>query len=124
MDQDAQLSFLLEKKLQMLVEIATKKYDRDISELKAHVQHLNQELETLRSNVKNIRVEQAQQPAHHSPPVHQETPTQRPVEHISDHQVAQASASGESVSLRMAKSGNYNSEDVSVEKFFYYGNKR
>ena len=128
MDQEAQLSFLLEKKLQMLVEIATKRYDREILELRAQVSHLNQELETLRSNIKNIRIEQAQKPAPAVQHAHQHLPQEAPltkqVEHISDQQVANAAASGESVSLRMAKSGNYSSEDVSVEKFFYYGNKR
>ena len=124
MDQEAQLSFLLEKKLQMLVEIATKKYDREILELRAQVNYLNQELETVRSNVKSIRIEQAQQPSPALQHAHQEAPAAKPVEHISDQQVASAAASGESVSLRMAKSGNYKSEDVSVEKFFYYGNKR
>jgi len=124
MDQEAQLSFLLEKKLQLLVEMATKKYDREILELKVQIHQLSQDVETLRANLKGIRAEQAQQPAHHAPTPHEEPKAAPRVERLSDQQVAQASASGESVSLRMAKSGNYNSEDVSVEKFFYYGNKR
>ena len=127
MEQEAQLSFLMEKRLSLLVEMATKKYDREILELKAQLHQLNGELETLRSNVKSIRVEQAQQPQQQAQPIHhehQQAQQSRPVERVSDAQIAAASNAGESVSSRMARTGNYKSEDVSVEKFFYFGNKK
>ena len=127
MEQEAQLSFLMEKRLSLLVEMATKKYDREILELKAQLHQLNGELETLRSNVKSIRIEQAQQPQQQAQPIHhehQQAQQSRPVERVSDAQIAAASNAGESVSSRMARTGNYKSEDVSVEKFFYFGNKK
>jgi multidrug resistance efflux pump len=125
MDQEQQLSFLLERQLKMLMEISTKKYDKEIAELKSHMSHLQQDLETLRANVKSIRVEQAQAAHQPAPPaVHHEPPVEHKPEHISNQEIAQASNAGESVSMRMARTGNYQSEDVSVEKFFYFGNKK
>ncbi len=125
MDQEAQLSFLMEKRLSILVEMATKKYDREILELKAQLHQVAQELETVRSTLKNIRIEQAQAPPTQAPARQQEhIPQPKPFEHISNEQIAQASNAGESVSARMARTGTYKSEDVSVEKFFYYGNKK
>ena|SRR3989338_8939969 len=121
MDQEQQLSFLLERQLKMLIEISTKKYDHEISSLKATVASLQQEIDTLRANVKSIRVEQAQQPVHqhaHEAPLH-------PVVAAAREQAPQeAPRPNETVSMTMARTGNYKSEDVSVDKFFYFGNKK
>ena len=117
MEQEQQLSFLLERQLKMLIEIATKKYDSEITALKSHVATLQQDIETLRANVKSIRVEQSQAPQ----PVQHVQQHSAPVE---QHHVDAAPRQNETPSMTMARTGNFKSEDVSVDKFFYFGNKK
>lgn len=109
----------------MLVEISTKKYDQEIISLKSHIASLQQDVDTLRANVKSIRTEQASQIVHHAPTQqHAQNHEQQhssPIEHVSQNS---APRQNETPSQTMARTGNYKSEDVSVDKFFYYGNKR
>ncbi len=104
----------------MLIEISTKKYDQEINGLKAHVSSLQQDVDTLRANVKSIRAEQANQPVHHAP-VQQHVQHSAPTEHA-HHETAPRQ--NETPSQTMARTGNFTSEDVSVDKFFYFGNKK
>ncbi len=120
MDQEQQLSFLLERQLKMLIEISTKKYDQEIASLKSTVASLQQDIGTLRANVKSIRTEQAQSPIHTAPiQQHVQAQPSRVEQHMD-----MAPRPNETPSMTMARTGNFKSEDVSVDKFFYFGNKK
>jgi len=66
--------YLMEKKVQLLVEMATKKYGTRIKELEGQLMKMQGDVDTLRTNVKGLRSEPVQTPTIQPLPV-QEQPT-------------------------------------------------
>ena len=101
-------NFFIQKQVETMLEINNKKLVSEISALKDSVSKLSQEI----SDLKKMRVSQPAPEPRHEP--RQETLKQEPVNE-------QRATSSES--LRPGY-GDYNPEDVSVTKMFYFGNKR
>lgn len=100
-------SFFIQKQMETMLEINNKKLVSEISALKDSVSKLSQEI----SDLKKMRVSQPAPEPRHEP--RQETLRQEP-----------SSQQQSSSSDLRPRYGDYNPEDVSVTKMFYFGNKR
>lgn len=157
MTQEPQLDYLMEKKLQLIVDMSSKKYEQKLAELQRQLDDAFSQIDTLKTNVKNLRSEQSSQqfqPAPQHPQFQQAQPPQQFSQQPSgqDQSLSQQFAqfqqqnSGQQPQQPFApqgspqpaqaqqappqrntttseKCGGYTSDDVSVEKFFYFGKK-
>jgi len=104
---------LIEKKFQILLDQNVKSFKDDLRNLQDTVEFLQQELSKMHQ-----RVSKLQQPVKivQQDPVKEEQVTQvvqeQPVEHEKEETTSHP------------RSGNLTSSDVSIEKFFYYGNSK
>lgn len=150
MDQEQQLSYLMEKKLQLLVEMQTKKYEQDIAQLKEQLASVMSQLQTVQSNVKGLRQDVSlpqthkvpeppvrqevqlnlQQPPKQEQPLYQPQPQAQtqpaqpqgiPLSNGGEQRQLPTPPQKESVTAE--KCGDWTPEDVSVDKFFYFGTK-
>ena len=121
-----------QKRIELMLEMATKKYENEINSLKQAMISLSNELASVKRQVTNISFQQpvAQNIQQQAPQLQQiQQPQKSPVEIIDvrpkeerqQEFVSGAARNSEPVRPRY---GDYKSEDVSIEKFFYYGNKR
>ncbi|HLC60771.1 MAG TPA: hypothetical protein VJJ52_05050 [Candidatus Nanoarchaeia archaeon] len=133
---EQQLDAFTQKRFELMVEMATKKLQHEIESLKVAFNSLNAELNSMKSQVSRIQF-QPQQSHHISRPaaegsqpayedqslsVKKETKIvdcrpdgERTVEFVSG-----SSKNSEPIRPRF---GDYKSEDVSIDKFFYFGRK-
>lgn len=120
-----EMDILYQKKIELMLDIATKKYDKEISTLKQEIETLkkflsaaNNEIGTLK-NHNNIDIEQDIQnrPQSQQPKKKVEIVDLRPKE---EQQEIDKSKNAEPLRPRY---GDYKSEDVSIEKFFYFGRR-
>lgn len=135
MDQEQQLSYLMERKLQLLVEMHTKKYEKEITSLKEQLASVMTQLETMQTNVKGLRQDVSLPPSQKLP---EQSPRQEiqlnlqrqpildtpsiPLNDGGQQQQLPRSTPADS-SVTSQKCGEYTPDDVSVEKFFYFGAK-
>lgn len=90
--------YLMEKKIEYLIDMKVNKLKSDLDEATNHIKKMAEEIEVLKNKVQrlNIGVEPQTRLAGEKE-VKKEKPN--------------------------SKTGNFSSEDVSVDKIFYYGNK-
>lgn len=108
---------LLEKKFQIILSQSVKTLKDDLTNLQDTVEFLQQELSKLHQKVAKI-----QQPT--QPLVQQSQPTQfqQPVQQMQTQQPQQQQVQKpEEPKQYNPRQGNLTSEDVKIEKFFYYG---
>lgn len=129
-------SLMQQKKFEILLEMQSKKYEAEISSLKQAISSIAGELNSVKSQVSRMQFtpQQMQSPQR----VLVEQPHQYPQQEAPAKKAdiidcrPQHERKGEFVSSSSAKIaepirpryGDYKSEDVSIGKFFYYGNKR
>ena len=133
---EQQLDAFTQKRFELMVEMATKKLQQEIDSLKAAFNSLNGELNSMKSQVSRMQF-QPQREAHHvSRPVAEEQPiieeqsvSAKKEVHIVDcrpdgerQQEFKSGAARNSEPIR-PRFGDYKSEDVSIDKFFYFGRK-
>ncbi|MEK6949502.1 MAG: hypothetical protein AABX34_04720 [Nanoarchaeota archaeon] len=104
-------SYLLEKKFEIMIGTATKKVLAEIAGLKESISALQNEL----NDVKRARPQSAPMPAASSP-------------YSSAANIPQNTSNGSSnnhpsSTVARPRFGDYKPEDVSVDKFFYFGKK-
>ncbi len=103
---------LLEKKFQIMLSQSVKTLKDDLTNLQDTVEFLQQELSKLHQKVAKIQQPVAQpQPAQFSQPV-QQIQTQQPQQNVQR---------PEEPKPTHPRQGNLTSDDVKIEKFFYYG---
>ena len=124
-----------QKRFELMIEMATKKMQLEINSLKEHIGSLNSEIGSLKSQVSRIQFAPQRAAEHRQESVSQEYQEQqsqekreakivdcRPHDERTDSfQSGSAKNSQEPIRPRF---GDYQSKDVSIEKFFYFGNKR
>lgn len=117
---DQQSDFLIQKKVEIMLEMNNKKFIEEIQNLKQEISNLHLQVQNLKSELQNnvnreINTEHTASPAvkqtvqnevvqQQEPPRVQETVQEKPKD-------------------PHPRQGNYTPEDVSIEKMFYYGNK-
>jgi hypothetical protein len=131
-------SALLEAKYQYLFEQSFRKFEREVGELKAHLSRVTTELDMLRADLRQLasqherlKAERAAAPVHAAPA---QPAVNHDIESLRQQLVSEPVAAPAPVQAVEAKpeepkkpqhprQGNYKPEDVSVEKFFYFGHK-
>ena len=98
---------LLEKKYQLLISMSTKQFETEIAALKTQVQ-------TLAEDIRKIRVEMAS--ARTLPEQKTDVKEEKAPE--------QAAPKPEEKKPEHPRQGQYTSQDVAIDKMFYFGNKR
>ena len=102
---------LIERKFELLLEMQAQKIGKELTELKQAMSQLNNEIARLKTRLNGIR--QAA-PAPAAPPQPQQSQPQ---------QSQPTAAKSEEKKEPHPRHGNYNSDDVSIEKFFYTGKR-
>mgnify|MGYP001602263288 CR=1 FL=1 len=130
---EQQLDAFTQRRFELMVEMATKKLQQEIQGLKDQMASLHSELGSMKSQLSRAQFQQPQQ-AHHSQPSEHVRAEEPGVEakkevHIVDcrpngekHEEFQSGAAKNSEPIR-PRFGDYKSEDVSIDKFFYFGRK-
>lgn len=133
---EQQLDAFTQKRFELMVEMATKKLQQEIDSLKVAFNSLNGELNSMRSQVSRMQFQPQEQHHHVSGPAAEEQPAyeEQSVSAKKDVKIVDCRPDGERkgefVSGSAKKSepirprfGDYKSEDVSIDKFFYFGRK-
>ena len=128
-------SLMQQKKFEILLEMQSKKYEAEISSLKQAISAIAGEINSIKGQVSRMQfapqqmqspqrvlVEQPQQFQQQESPVKKvEIVDCRPKSERKEEFVSSSAKNAEPIRPRF---GDYTSQDVSIEKFFYYGNKR
>ena len=128
-------SLMQQKKFEILLEMQSKKYESEISSLKQAISAIAGEINSIKGQVSRMQfapqqmqspqrvlVEQPQQFQQQESPVKKvEIVDCRPKSERKEEFVSSSAKNAEPIKPRY---GDYTSQDVSIEKFFYYGNKR
>ena len=132
---EQQLDAFTQKRFELMVEMATKKLQQEIDSLKVAFNSLNGELNSMKSQVSRMQF-QPQQAHHASRQVSEEQPAyeepavsaKKDVKIVDcrpdgERKVEFVSGSAKNSEPIRPRFGDYKSEDVSIDKFFYFGRK-
>ena len=126
---EQQLDAFTMKRFELLIEMATKKLQNEINLLKETVCSQAGEINSLKSQLNRIQFQQPSQPIQRTLVENQSQATAkkevgivdcRPESDKKEEFVSGAAKNSEPVRPRF---GDYKSEDVSIDKFFYFGRK-
>ncbi|MEK6892392.1 MAG: hypothetical protein AABX25_04355 [Nanoarchaeota archaeon] len=134
---EQQLDAFTQKRFELMVEMATKKLQQEIDSLKVAFNSLNGELNSIKSQVSRAQFQPPQQSHHVSGPVAEESQPAYEEQSVSakkDVKIVDCRPDGERKGEFVSGSaknsepirprfGDYKSEDVSIDKFFYFGRK-
>ncbi|MBI3026553.1 hypothetical protein HYY70_00415 [Candidatus Woesearchaeota archaeon] len=130
---EQQLDAFTQKRFELMVEMATKKLQQEIAALKEHLSLLNNEVGSLKSQITRLQF-QPQHPVqktlldNHPSPQNQQVNPKKSVEiidcrpHDERREEFKSGAEKNTEPVR-PRYGNYEPEDVSIDKFFYFGRK-
>ena len=133
---EQQLDAFTQKRFELMVDMATKKLQQEIESLKVAFNSLNGELNSMKSQVSRMQF-QPQREAHHfsrqvaeeQPVIEEQSVSAKKEVHIVDcrpdgekHEEFKSGAARNSEPIK-PRFGDYKSEDVSIDKFFYFGRK-
>ena len=126
---EQQIDAFTQKRFELIIEIATKKLQQEVSSLKDQIISLNAEIGSLKSQISRLQF----QPPHHSvqktltgetaqikPKKEIEIVDCRPENERKEDFKRGAEKNAEPIKPRY---GDYEPEDVSIDKFFYFGRK-
>ncbi len=91
---------LLEKKFELMMQMNNKRYEQEISLLRSAFTALANEFEVLRAQLSRVQEQAPPRPKEKQEPLKTETKEAHP------------------------RQGNFTSDDVSIQKMFYFGNKK
>ena len=135
-----QMDDFSQKRIEIMIEMATKKLHAEVSAMKEHVSTLNSEIGSLKSQINRLQFQ---------PPPTPKRVVREYVEEVSEEQNAQAppqvqphrevkivdcrpeadrkeefvSGAAKNAEPVRPRFGDYKSQDVSIDKFFYFGRK-
>lgn len=99
--------YMLQKKIELMIDMNSKKLMNEIANINNAIAKLNEQIETIKKNI------------HDKPTVKIE-----PIQQIEKPQVEMPhSQQGSSPAAYSVRTGNFKPEDVSVEKFFNFGKR-
>lgn len=115
--------YFQQKKFEIMLEMNNKKFATELSNMNATIAKLTEEIADLKRRMHDVRVSQtaAQESRAYSPPPVIERPIQQ------TQQTTQTTPRTEDQRVPTnpgPRTGNFKSEDVQIDKFFYFGNKR
>ena len=130
---EQQLDAFTQRRFELMVEMATKKLQQEVNALKEYVKSLNSEIGSLKSQVSRIQLQPQQthsvQRTLAEPSVEQSSVQEKKDVKIVDcrpsnekHEEFKSGAARNSEPIR-PRYGDYESKDVSIDKFFYFGRK-
>ena len=124
-----------QKRFELMIEMATKKMQQEISALKEHIVSMNSELGSLKSQVSRIQFQPHQSHQVQKTLVSANEPSEpqqmQPKKEIKivdcrpdgeRHEPFQSGAARNAEPVR-PRYGDYEPKDVSIDKFFYFGRK-
>ncbi|MBS3130831.1 hypothetical protein J4212_00205 [Candidatus Woesearchaeota archaeon] len=115
--------YMLDKKLEIMFDMNNKKLYAEITELKKAVIGLSEEVASLKKAQAQSR-HSASAPSYEEPIRHQPEPVhQAPQIHAVQNHNSQSGETRSDDGRTRARTGDYNPDDVSIDKFFYFGNK-
>ena len=132
---EQQLDAFTQKRFELMIEMATKKFQQEMQGLKEHVSSLNNEIGSLKSQISRMQFQpqQAHSVQKTLTPSQPQTENQnieakkevkivdcRPENERKEEFVSGSAKNSEPLRPRF---GDYKSEDVSIDKFFYFGRK-
>ena len=135
---EQQLDAFTQKRFELMVEMATKKLQQEITSLKDQILSLNSEMGSLKSQISRIQFQPQQshpvqktlvEPQHREQPVREQSSKPRkdveivdcrPEDERKEDFKSGAERNAEPVKPRY---GDYEPKDVSIDKFFYFGRK-
>ena len=121
---DQQLDAFTQKRFELMIEMATKKLQQEMEVLKATISSLNSEIGSIKGQISRTQF----QPQHTGEPSEQSSEGSPKVKIIDCRPVGEKREEFRSSSSKNAEPvkpryGDYKPEDVSIEKFFYFGRK-
>jgi len=128
---EQQFDSFTQKRFELMIEMTTKKLQQEIAALKDYVSSLNKEIGSLKSQVSRLQF-QPQQPHSVQRTLAEQNESQliqkkevkivdcRPENEKHEEFQSGSAKNAEPVKPRY---GDYQSDDVSIEKFFYFGRK-
>ncbi len=130
---DQQIDIFTQKRFELMFEMATKKLQQEIQGLKEHVASLNSEMGSLKSQVSRLQFQPQQshsvqrtlpesQPQIESPQVKKDVKIVDCRPENEKHEDFQSGSAKNAEPIR-PRYGDYESKDVSIDKFFYFGRK-
>ncbi len=126
---DQQLDIFTQKRFELMIDMATKKLQQEIAALKDQITSLNSEIGSLKSQVtrlqfqpqaKEVQTKLQNQQGKIQQKKEVEIIDCRPVEERKEEFKSGAAKNSEPLKPRY---GDYQPEDVSIDKFFYFGRK-
>lgn len=106
--------YLLQKKIEYLMEMSTKKFIQEIENMKTEIQNLNLQIQNMKNDQASQQLSQVQ-------PTKTEETVEQPIN--DEPKQSQTTSDSKKTNEPHPRQGNYKSEDVSIEKMFYFGNK-
>ena len=125
---DQQLDIFTQKRIELMLEMATKKLQQEIQGLKDQVSSLNSELGSLKSQISRLQFQPPQPKLvqktlgeqSNLPKKQVEIVDCRPEEERKEEFKSGAAKNSEPIRPRY---GDYEPKDVAIDKFFYFGRK-
>ena len=128
---EQQLDAFTQKRFELMIDMATKKLQQEIAALKEHISSLNSEIGSLKSQVSRLQFQpQPQHPVQKTLNANENQNIQpkkevkivdcRPEDERKGEFQSGSAKNAEPVRPRY---GDYKPEDVSIDKFFYFGRK-
>ena len=130
---EQQLDAFTQKRFELMIEMATKKLQQEVAELKGYVTSLNSEIGSLKSQVSRIQFQPQQAHAVQRTLSEPQTEIQnvQPKKDVKiidcrpdneRHEDFQSGSAKNAEPVR-PRYGDYEPKDVSIDKFFYFGRK-
>lgn len=105
MEGEENKDYLMEKKIELLIDMKVSKLKSELAQAQEKIKNVTEELDVLKNKVQRINM------------------GVEPQTTLTNDQTAPAGKKEVKKEESNGRTGNYSSEDVSVEKMFYYGNK-
>ena len=131
---EQQIDVFTQKRFELMVEMATKKLQQEIQGLKEHISSLNSEMGSLKSQMSRLQFQPQQSHSVQKTLSGQQESEEQPIQAKKEvkivdcrpdnekHEDFKSGASKNSEPIR-PRYGDYESKDVSIDKFFYFGRK-
>ena len=122
---EQQLDAFTQKRFELMVEMATKKLQQEIQSLKENILSINNEMGSVKSQISRLQFQPQLKTENFAEQNFQPKEKVKIVDCRPDgekHEEFKSGAARNSEPIR-PRFGDYKSEDVSIDKFFYFGRK-
>ena len=137
---EQEIDTFTQKRMELMIEMATKKLVQEINSMKEHFNSLNSEIGSLKSQITRLQFQPPpspkrivreyveEQPETQEQNIHEQAQPQREVKIVdcrpeADRKEEFVSGAAKNAEPIKPRFGDYKSQDVSIDKFFYFGRK-